>query len=132
VSESGQSKPSIPIVFGAEEWREEVCRFGAKAVARVQAQSARRAIEGGSATMTWRRCQAEGPDATKLVHCLKLYVPLEEGVSKAPYGLVFELQRDADGDPMLNFVAFGERHPGNERTRTVYERAHKRLHGRYP
>jgi hypothetical protein len=31
-----------------------------------------------------------------------------------------------------NLIAFGERHPTNERTRNVYERAHKRLHGRYP
>jgi hypothetical protein len=28
--------------------------------------------------------------------------------------------------------AFGERHPANQSTRTVYERAHKRLHGGYP
>jgi hypothetical protein len=33
--------------------------------------------------------------------------------------------------PLLVFVAFGERHP-KPGTRTVYERAHKRLHGRYP
>jgi hypothetical protein len=31
-----------------------------------------------------------------------------------------------------NMIAFGERHPADERTRNVYERAHKRLHGRYP
>lgn len=31
-----------------------------------------------------------------------------------------------------NFIAFGERHPDNPNTRTVYERAHKRLHGSYP
>jgi hypothetical protein len=29
------------------------------------------------------------------------------------------------------FVAFGERHP-QPGTRSVYERAHKQLHGRYP
>jgi len=29
-------------------------------------------------------------------------------------------------------IAFGERHPGDPRTRSVYERAHKRLHSRYP
>lgn len=28
--------------------------------------------------------------------------------------------------------AFGERHPDNPNTRSVYERAHKRLHGHYP
>lgn len=29
-------------------------------------------------------------------------------------------------------IAFGERHPTNPRSRSVYERAHKRLHGHYP
>jgi hypothetical protein len=29
-------------------------------------------------------------------------------------------------------IAFGERHPSNPASRTVYERAHKRIHGRYP
>jgi hypothetical protein len=37
------------------------------------------------------------------------------------------------GDSLAwNLIAFGERHPANERTRNVYERAHKRPHGRYP
>jgi hypothetical protein len=29
-------------------------------------------------------------------------------------------------------IAFDKRHPENTRTRNVYDRAHKRLHGRYP
>jgi hypothetical protein len=45
---------------------------------------------------------------------------------------VFRLQQESDGSLSLNLVAFGERHPDNPATRTVYERAHKRLHGRYP
>jgi hypothetical protein len=31
----------------------------------------------------------------------------------------------------LQLLAFGERHPPSG-ARSVYERAHKRLHGRYP
>jgi hypothetical protein len=31
-----------------------------------------------------------------------------------------------------SMIAFGERHPADERTRNVYEWAHKRQHGRYP
>lgn len=31
----------------------------------------------------------------------------------------------------LRFIAYGERHPAAG-TRSVYERAHKRLHRRYP
>lgn len=97
--------PAIEIVFRPEEWHDEVERYGRSAIGRVQAQN----------------------------HCLKLYLPLDkEGASDAPYGFVFQLQRKKDGSPMLNFIAFGERHPDNPATRTVYERAHKRLHGRYP
>jgi hypothetical protein len=44
---------------------------------------------------------------------------------------VFQLVRTQDG-LAWNFIAFGERHSDNAQTRSVYERAHKRLHGRYP
>ena len=125
---------AIEIVFRSEEWRDEVERFGHSSTPRVQAQKARRMIEAGGSRLRWKRCRAEDrPSGTRLRHCLKLYVPLDkEGASDAPYGFVFQLQRMRDGSPMLNFIAFGERHPDNPATRTVYERAHKRLHGRYP
>lgn len=65
--------------------------------------------------------------------CVKLYVPLGRGgASEAPFGFVFQLAQDPDGSLVWNFLSFGERHPSNPATRTVYERAHKRLHGRYP
>jgi hypothetical protein len=41
---------------------------------------------------------------------------------------VFELAVGERG-AALRFIAFGERHP-EPGTRSVYERAHKRLHGR--
>ncbi len=125
---------AIEIVFQSEEWRDEVERFDRSAAARVQAQKARRAIEDGEAELNWKRCRAEDdPSGTHLPHCLKLYLPLGmQGASDAPFGFVFQLQRMRDGSPILNFIAFGERHPDNPATRTVYERAHKRLHGRYP
>lgn len=53
------------------------------------------------------------------------------GASAAPWGFVFRLI-GTDGGPVLRFTSFGERHPTNPRTKSVYERAHKRLHGRYP
>ena len=56
----------------------------------------------------------------------------KQGASEAPFGFVFQLAQDPDGGLVWNFIAFGERHPDNPVTRTVYERAHKRLHGRYP
>lgn len=64
---------------------------------------------------------------------MKLYVPLgRQGPSAAPFGFVFQLARDSGGNLIWNFIAFGERHPDNAVTRTVYERAHRRLHGWYP
>jgi hypothetical protein len=54
------------------------------------------------------------------------------GASEAPFGFVFQLAQDSDDRFVWNFTAFGERHPDNPATRTVYERAHKRIHGRYP
>lgn len=125
---------SPPIHFGSEEWREEIERFGPNSPARLQAQRARREIEAGHAPLAWRRCRAQdAPDGTSLPGCVKLYVPLgKSGASGAPYGFVFRLQQEPNGNLSLNLVAFGERHPDNPSTRTVYERAHKRLHGRYP
>jgi hypothetical protein len=55
-------------------------------------------------------------------------VPISDSPpSERPYGFVLILTREG----MLALVAFGERHP-RAGTRSVYERAHKRLHGRYP
>ena len=64
---------------------------------------------------------------------MKLYVPLgRRRASELPYGFVFQLAQDSGGGFIWNFLAFRERHPDNPSTRTVYERAHKRLHGSYP
>lgn len=126
------NRPSASIEFGAVEWEQEVERFAPRVPARVQAQGARSEIKAGESRLLWRPCETEGSDGTRLPGCRKLYIPLgREGASEAPYGFVFQLAKTPDG-LAWNFIAFGERHPGNPRTRSVYERAHKRLHGRYP
>ncbi len=77
-------------------------------------------------------CETPGPDNTQLPGCGKVYVPLgKEGASAAPFGFVFQAVLTEEGLAWA-FLAFGERHPENRATRTVYERAHHRLHGRYP
>jgi hypothetical protein len=43
---------------------------------------------------------------------------------------VFRPARDKE-QLVVVLLAFGERHP-SPGTRSVYERAHKRVHGRYP
>lgn len=125
--------PPVSIRFDREEWLEEVERLDERSLARGQAERARREIEAGTAILNWQRCEAEGESGTSLPGCKKLYVPLgKQGASEAPFGFVFQLAQDPDGSLVWNFIAFGERHPDNPATRTVYERAHKRLHGRYP
>lgn len=125
--------PPVPIEFGSIEWEEETERYGPHSPARAQAKSARRTIETGTARLDWRRCKADGPGGTKLPGCRKLYVPLgKQGGAEAPYGFVFQLIQKPDNSLAWNMIAFGERHPANPRSRNVYERAHKRLHGRYP
>lgn len=134
MSQSGQKKlPPAPVAFGSQEWIEEVERFEPSAVARARAESARKAIEAGGLRLPWRRCEPEHESGAHLPGCRKLYVPLDaEGASAAPYGFVFQLVKTSDNTLIWNFIAFGERHPDNPNTRTVYERAHKRLHGRFP
>jgi hypothetical protein len=127
------SLPPVSVRFDREEWLEEVERLDQRSSSRVQAERARREIEGGQVTLDWKKCEAEGEGGTTLPGCRKLYVPLgQQGASDAPFGFVFQLAQDPDGSLVWNFLAFGERHPDNPATHTVYERAHKRLHGRYP
>jgi hypothetical protein len=71
-------------------------------------------------------------NGTRLAGLLKAYVPIRDDPPSArPYGFVFAPAVDADGGVYVELLAFGERHP-RPRARSVYERAHKRLHGRYP
>jgi len=131
---AGKNLSSVPLRFGDDEWGEEIERLDRRSTARIQAERARREIEGGKAAVDFDKCEAEDEESgTRLPGCVKLYVPPgRQGASAAPFGFVFQLAQNPDGSLVWNFIAFGERHPDNPATRTVYERAHKRLHGRYP
>lgn len=133
MSSPRQSLPPVAIAFRSPAWEEEVERLDERSSARAQAGRARRAIETDKAPLKWMRCKPQGDDGTELAGCSKLYVPLDaKGASAAPYGFVFRLAKTEDNELVWNFIAFGERHPENPSTRSVYERAHKRLHGRFP
>lgn len=72
-----------------------------------------------------------GPDESpRMLQALR--ATRKAGLIDTPFGFVFQLAQDPDGSLVWNPLAFGVRHPENPATRTVYERAHKRLHGRYP
>jgi len=127
------SARDLPVRFDHEEWEETVGRLDKRSPARVQAERARREMEADSASLDWQKCEGEGEEGTSLPGCMKVYVPLgQQGASDAPFGFVFQLAQNPDGSLVWSFLVFGERHPDNPTTRTVYERAHKRLHGRYP
>jgi hypothetical protein len=133
VASAGRKLSSVPVRFDHEEWAQEVERLDQRSTSRIQAEKALREIESGKAALDLRRCEGEGEDGTRLPGCAKLYMPLgRQGASDAPFGFVFQLAQNPDGSLVWNFLAFGERHPDNPATRTVYERAHHRLHGRYP
>jgi hypothetical protein len=114
-------------------WREEVDRFAPHSSARATAQRERRRLEQhGISASVLLRCEAVGVDGTRLRGLLKAYVPInDDPPSMRPFGMIFAPGVEGDGHLYLELLAFGERHarPG---TRTVYERAHWRLYGRYP
>jgi hypothetical protein len=77
-------------------------------------------------------CEAAGLDGTQLSGCAKLYLPHADAPpSERPFAFVLRLARAADGTLVWVFVAFGHRHP-RPGVRSVYERAHRQLHGRFP
>lgn len=133
MADAGRKIHSVSFRFDHEEWAQEVDRLDQNAKSRVQAERARRLVEASDDRIALRRCETGGGDGTNLPGCAKLYVPLgKDGASHAPYGFVFQLAQTPDGSLVWSFLAFGERHPTNPATRSVYERAHKRLHGKYP
>ncbi len=86
----------------------------------------------GLALADARACEAHGADGTRLAGCAKVYLPLGAGpASERPFGMVVQLARHEQSEFIWVFVAFGPRHP-RPGVRTVYERAHRRLHGRFP
>jgi hypothetical protein len=121
----------IPVRISPRVWQEEVERLTPRSPARIAAERDRRRLEAaGLAVSELRRCRNDDATGTRLDGLFKLYVPIRAAPpSERPYGFV--LSPHADDGVYLAIVAFGERHPPKG-TRSVYERAHKRLHGHYP
>ena len=116
--------------FDEDVRAEEVGRFTANGPSYASARTAR--IERPGAQIAVRSCEGDGIDGSLLRGCAKVYVPLDPEPSRAPYGFVFAIRAQVRGGRvMLLLIAYGERHPASG-TRSVYERAHRRLHGRYP
>ena len=96
-------------------------RAGAKVLRETRSQFERNGVE----IKTLRRCDPEGRDGTKLPACFKVYLPPPSG----KFGMVLRFVRDDEG-LALRYLAFGIRHhPRDSNAPTVYDVAHRRLHG---
>jgi len=117
--------------FDEAVWREAVRGFSGLAL-QIATSTRATAEEQGVALADVLPCEADGPDGTQLAGCAKLYLPLIDAPpSQRPFAFVLQLAREADGALAWVFVAFGHRHPAPG-VRSVYARAHRQLHGRFP
>jgi hypothetical protein len=132
VPKSDRGASHVAVRISSEVWREEVERFADRSRPRAAAERERPRLEhDGVSLASLERCAEEGPDRTRLGGLVKVYVPISQAPpSDRPFGFVLSPGSSGLG-PYLALVAFGERHP-RAGVRSVYERAHKRLHGRYP
>jgi hypothetical protein len=132
VATAGRRARRLAVRIDPTVWEEEVGRFAAGSPGRI-AERERGALErDGIELSSLLPCEAEGGEGTRLERLVKAYVPLgERSPSERPFGFVFSPAMGREG-PYVELVAFGERHPTRSATRSVYERAHKRLHGATP
>jgi len=121
----------LAVRFDESVWHEAIRGFSREPLQ--IATSARHAAERrGIALADVLPCQTIGPDGTQLSGCAKLYLPLGDAPpSERPMAFVLRLARAPDETLAWIFIAFGHRHPGPG-VRSVYERAHRQLHGRFP
>lgn len=111
----------FPVRFDDEAFAEDVAH--ATATGRDVGLRERQALErDGVDVQRLRRCDAEGPDGTRLGGCVKCYLPAPDG----QWGMVLRAW-ELEG-PGLVCVAFGLRHPQRPWQQSVYRVAHRRLH----
>lgn len=127
----GARERRLAVRFDEAVWREAIRGFSGRSLE--IAMSARAGTEpDGVALAELLPCEAAGPAGTELAGCAKLYLPfIDAPASERPFAFVLQLARTAEDDLVWVFVAFGPRHPGRG-VRSVYERAHRQLHGRFP
>lgn len=127
----GARERRLAVRFDDAIWREAVRGFSGRSL-EIGTSARARAEQHGAALAELLPCEASGPAGTRLVGCAKLYLPFTEApASERPFAFILQLARGADAELVWVFVAFGHRHPG-EGVRSVYERAHRQLHGRFP
>lgn len=122
----------LPVRFDEAVWRDAVRGFSREPLQ--IATSARLAAERrGLGLADVLACDAVGPGGTRLAGCAKLYLPAgDDPPSARPFAFVLQLAPwEPDSTLVWVSVAVGHRHP-RAGVRSVYERAHRQLHGRFP
>jgi hypothetical protein len=113
-----------PALFDDAAFAEDLNR-ASKAGRRVALAARSEYEQGGVPVGDLLACDEEGPDGTMLTHCVKVRLPPPDG----KFGMVFRIELRT-GKSILAFAAFGVRHhPRGSNAPTVYEVAHRRLHG---
>lgn len=115
-----------PVGFDERRWDQDLQRCTPEA--RTAARAWRTAVErDGLLVASLLACRDDARDATSLAACAKTYVPAPAG----PWGAVLALELPAgEQRAALLVIAFGLRHPPpSSRRASVYELAHRRLHG---
>ena len=127
----GAAQRRLAVRFDEAVWREAVRGFSRRPLeiaTNARSEAERRGIALGAVIP----CEPVGPDGTALAGCAKLYLPTgDDPPSERPFAFVLQLARERDSTLVWVFVAFGHRHP-RAGVRSVYERAHRQLHGRSP
>lgn len=112
------------VVFDETAWSEDL-RNATDAARAIATRTRRRLEREGQPIDALLLCDAEGSDGTSLPGCAKTYIPPPSG----RWGLVYLIARNESDRLRLDHVAFGLRHPPRGRRRSVYQIAHRRLHG---
>lgn len=127
----GAPQRRLAVRFDEAVWREAVRGFSRRPL-EIATSTRSDAERRGVALADVRPCEAHGPDGTELAGCAKLYLPIGDAPpSERPFAFVLQLGQEVDATLVWVFVAFGHRHP-KPGVRSVYERAHRQLHGRFP
>jgi hypothetical protein len=112
------------VLFNEGAFAEDTMRSG-RAGAKVLRETRNQLEREGVEIKTLRRCESESREGVKLPACVKLYLPPPSG----KFGMVLRFVRDNEG-LALRYLAFGVRHhPHDSNAPTVYDIAHRRLHG---
>lgn len=121
---AARQEPRFPVRFDEEWWTADLAR--STLAGRQAAQAARLEYErDGVPRSHLRPCEADGRDGTKLEHCFKVYLPRPTG----RFGVVLRIEV-GEKRSQLRYLAFGVRHhPKGSHAETVYQFAHRRLHG---